>query len=771
MLIKKFIASATLLLACVASISYGAAPPGLPNFAIARPFSLHDVSSLESSFDVWSTYPPCSDGPAIGQPKLFLVYSQSFENDNAIVAKSAIQSVELLFNQTKGWGKCFSQVVGLAVNITSEDDLYRKDEQATNVLWVNGPNRQFERTARALKDEGIDLFYLMEMDSIPISEYWLDTLVEEIQTQPIDFSILGSKYRGDNWDNFYSTLPSSLVNHINGNAIYNLTNGFFWLLVEQLELEAKSVENSVAFDYRISQILDEAEFGIRPAFPPSFLSAYPLTKVSDAIKDSVEAIRASLLETAVIGNYASTNMVKTYLNDEEVIIHGANLRESWDKNEMGNLSLIVSDWHEGNARHLLADLDQSSHPFAEIVVLTDNTTYSTELANLTNLPVQFVSRYNLSDQLDICTAPISTEWFMKTNSFHRMRKKMELMTESVNGTLKPVVPFINANNESCTFHPSCTREVDFARMIDQDTNETFQTNQFIFHTDSRNDFCDFIASEFSNNTVVSATSYVAFLDKHLPNNESMYLPYYKGEGGFRDLFVRLPGSIVPSPLQFANSSGFTNSSNSSDTCALFTAEDECLASLCEWRENFESCRFSWSNETTSSPSVAPSVAPSFSPSAQSSENPTMTMDPSHDPSMPTESKSPSPTIAPTSKGVRNAPVTAELPTVAPVDAADRQSRGGAGRTNRPVWVEAVTGTILGIAALLFLLMMLKKSSNSESEANGAEITSNPDSGSVNATTMQAVMVGDMDDMDSIQGYSSVSTVSDLYQTYLSETGN
>jgi GT2 family glycosyltransferase len=122
---------------------------------------------------------------------LFLVYSQSFENDNVIVAKSAIQSVELIFNQTNGWGNCFSQVVGLAVNITSEDDLYRKDEQDTNVLWVNGPNRQFERTARALKDEGIDLFYLMEMDSVPISEYWLDTLVEAIQTQSIDFSILG----------------------------------------------------------------------------------------------------------------------------------------------------------------------------------------------------------------------------------------------------------------------------------------------------------------------------------------------------------------------------------------------------------------------------------------------------------------------------------------------------------------------------------------------------------------------------------------------------
>mmetsp|Transcript_24889 Transcript_24889/g.61216 ORF Transcript_24889/g.61216 Transcript_24889/m.61216 type:complete len:369 (-) Transcript_24889:608-1714(-) len=354
---------------------------------------------------------------------------------------------------------------------------------------------------------------------------------------------------------------------------------------------------------------------------------------------------------------------------------------------------------------------------------------------------------------------------MKTNSFHRIRKKLKLMTENVNGTLKPVVPFINANNESCTSHPSCTREVDFARMIDQDANETYQTNQFVFHTDSRNHFCEFIAREFSNKTVASATSYVAFLENHLANNESLYLPYYKGRGGFRDLFVRLPASIVPPILEF------TNSSNSSDTCAHFTAEDECLASLCEWRDNFESCRFSWNNETTSSPSASPSVSPSIlpssvpSPSIHPSQDPTVTtMFPSHAPSMPAEPESPSPTIAPTSKGVRNAPVT--LPTE--VDTTDRASQSGEGGTNRPVWVEAVTGTIIGIAAILFVLMMFRKTRDPAPEAHAAETTNNPDSESVNAT-MQPVLVGDMDDMDSIQGYSSVS--SDLYQTYLSEAGH
>ena len=178
-----------LILATITSIASGLA--GFGKFAIARPFSLHDANGLGDSFDAWSTFPPCSDAAAVGLPKLFLIYSQSFENDNADVAKSAVESVELRFNQTKGWGNCFAGVVSLAVNITPEEDIYRKDEQNTNVLWVNGPNRQFERTARALKAKGIDLFYLMEMDSVPIRENWLDTLVDAIHIQPIAFSILG----------------------------------------------------------------------------------------------------------------------------------------------------------------------------------------------------------------------------------------------------------------------------------------------------------------------------------------------------------------------------------------------------------------------------------------------------------------------------------------------------------------------------------------------------------------------------------------------------
>jgi hypothetical protein len=33
--------------------------------------------------------------------------------------------------------------------------------------------------------------YLMEMDSVPVKDYWLEILLEEIELQPLEFAVLG----------------------------------------------------------------------------------------------------------------------------------------------------------------------------------------------------------------------------------------------------------------------------------------------------------------------------------------------------------------------------------------------------------------------------------------------------------------------------------------------------------------------------------------------------------------------------------------------------
>lgn len=174
---------------CLFLLSFVASTSGLRKFAVARPFSSGDAPLLAESFDVWSTFPPCREGAGDDPPDLYLVFSQSFENNQ--VATNATQDVERIFDDTEGWGGCFGQIYTLATEIPPEKDIYKKNEINTNVMWVNGPNRQFERTVRSLQDAGVELFYLMEMDSVPTKPYWLDTLVEDVQNQETEFAILG----------------------------------------------------------------------------------------------------------------------------------------------------------------------------------------------------------------------------------------------------------------------------------------------------------------------------------------------------------------------------------------------------------------------------------------------------------------------------------------------------------------------------------------------------------------------------------------------------
>ena len=162
------------------------------SLAIARTFSSKDAKQLSNSFQVWEELPPC-DATELPSADLFLVFSQSLEHSK--VARDAVKQVEQLFHETGGWGKCVNNVFSFGVNIDPSQDIYASKDQSTNALWVNGPNRQFERTVRELQRHGrgasYDFMYLMEMDSVPIQPFWLDRIQEEIANQPTDFAILG----------------------------------------------------------------------------------------------------------------------------------------------------------------------------------------------------------------------------------------------------------------------------------------------------------------------------------------------------------------------------------------------------------------------------------------------------------------------------------------------------------------------------------------------------------------------------------------------------
>lgn len=239
--------------------------------------------------------------------------------------------------------------------------------------------------------------------------------------------------------------------------------------------------------------------------------------------------------------------------------------------------------------------------------MTPDDTEFPDLKNLSVLPIQFIARQNRSN-LDLCTAPVTTEWFMMTNSFHRIRQDFQLMTEYDQGSLKPVVPFVKATPDSCYSFPSCSKKLEMAKQILPSTDTFYQDNQFIFHSSTRDEFCTQYEDMFSTILPPSASSYISFLESLKPEEESLYVAFDKGAGGSRDFFLRLPQSMLPSNTTWydnsTNSTSSTNSTNFTEPCTLYTSSEQCERAYCEWRNTFSSCRHAYS---LGSPSVTTQV--------------------------------------------------------------------------------------------------------------------------------------------------------------------
>jgi hypothetical protein len=123
---------------------------------------------------------------------------------------------------------------------------------------------------------------------------------------------------------------------MNGNAIYNLSHPVLDRLVTELEEEALTVANSIPYDYRISQIVEEVKTGTKPSFPV-YSEDDPTPALSYDFIDWMRTfdLAGIIKETPLIGNYASTNMVPAYFDTREVVVHGASLRSPWDDKQLG----------------------------------------------------------------------------------------------------------------------------------------------------------------------------------------------------------------------------------------------------------------------------------------------------------------------------------------------------------------------------------------------------------------------------------------------------
>jgi hypothetical protein len=237
-----------------------------------------------------------------------------------------------------------------------------------------------------------------------------------------------------------------LIHHINGNAIYNTSHPLLERLVGQLEVEAPCPYNSIPYDYRMSQMVVEGAMGIVPELAPKIMlneegenitlsnNTEMFTKWWDMHQDE-----KPFKETPVIHNYAATNLIPRHLGPE-YIIHGAKLYAPWNPTKT-SITLVIAEWYHDRSTYLLSHLDEKDHPFSEVVImLPANIEAHDDYDNMTVVPSRSQHRA-APDYMDLCEAEVHTEWFMMTNSYHKVASHVDLMF--VPGTFKPVVPFVS----------------------------------------------------------------------------------------------------------------------------------------------------------------------------------------------------------------------------------------------------------------------------------------------------------------------------------------
>jgi len=435
---------------------------------------------------------------------------------------------------------------------------------------------------------------------------------------PTCFSNCCSKYNGDKWDNFYESIPLSLLHHINGNAIYNTSHPLLERLVGQLEIEAPCPYNSIPYDYRMSQMVTEGALKIVPKLAPKIMlneegenitlseNTNMFSRWWDMYKD-----QNPFKETYVIHNYAATNLIPRHLGPE-YIIHGAKLYSPWDPTKT-EVTLVISEWFSDRSMHLLSHLDHTDHPFSKVIVMLPPDIMAHDSYNMTVVPVVAHHR-STPDYMDLCEAPVETEYFMLTNSYHHVATHVDLMFTP--GTFKPVTAFTPATYAFCFKFPYCKETVNLAQRFNPGHKKVVQDFDMLYNTKYRNDFCrewkdrwgsegeDLYKNQKQRLLVrgkiigpkgPTGTAYTAYLARD--KLDAQYKFTDRSLYGARDAFVKIFATEEKqdsmSSEELAKRNGVTAFDNSTDCdCKAFETQSICENSPlgCVWRPLFESCR-------------------------------------------------------------------------------------------------------------------------------------------------------------------------------------
>ena len=413
--------------------------------------------------------------------------------------------------------------------------------------------------------------YLMEGDSIPIKENWLDAIANECQKYG-DFAIFGSRYRGDNWADFLNLMPDAMKYHINGNAVYNFNHPKTLELLYKLEDELETEKRATAYDVRIVELLMK--------------------------ENSIENLNKTIYrDSSIFANYAGTYLVEELNLGQEYVAHGFRSRALWPE-DVG-IDLVISDWGNSQVDTILNDLEKVSHPFKNIYIYSDELNEPKEELSKTGLKIHRIKRNGHHPGEDWCVAPVSSNWLMYTNSYYTV-SNIQLQVKKLQGQLfAPILPFMSEGSIECSKHQDCIKSVELAKNINKDYSIHANEMNIVFNRDSRDVFYKFWKNSQVHGAQArlypSGDEYLAWVlkEKNVEYDFKDILKY-----GQRLTFIKFfddDSSIFHRRLTHGLfDPKINNEYNTSDYCARIADQRICEdpESCCHWYDQFQRCGIS-----------------------------------------------------------------------------------------------------------------------------------------------------------------------------------
>ena len=116
------------------------------------------------------------------------------------------------------------------------------------------------------------------------------------------------------------------------------------------------------------------------------------------------------------------------------------------------------------------------------------------------IPVTYIEHKSF-DFMDLCDAEVKTKWFMMTNAYHHVKPEVDLLFTHED-IPRPVIPYTPAYTSYCTDFDACRETIRLARKIQPDMDRVVLDMDMLYHTPSRNVFCEDRKKENRDDSVI-----------------------------------------------------------------------------------------------------------------------------------------------------------------------------------------------------------------------------------------------------------------------------